>query len=433
MPHLTKKLIMDLAPAEAPYKVSDEVVKGVGVVGLCVRVTPSGAKTFALQYRTREGKKGWMKIGRFGDITLEEARAVARKHKGTLAHGEDPAVARREAREAKTTVADLAKRFIPDHIEANNKPSTQKEHIRLLAKVILPRLGTRPVREVGTSEIATFLSDLRKETPVQANRVRSLLGKMFQRAELWEMRELGSNPVRGQDKTPEVPRDRRMIEAEIRAVGVALKLSDASEDTSKKLWKPGDPITEGPFAAAAVRLSLLAGLRKGEVLGLQWPWVDLENRKITIPADFHKTGKKTGKARIVYLGTAAAEVLKALPRNDEDEDKPNIHVIQGEREGAHLVQLQDSWERIRATATELSRREAKKVKGRKPVDVNDVHIHDLRRTFSSVGTDLGLKGFVGELLGHSEQTVTDIYTRAAETRLHEAAEVISAQIAEWLE
>ena len=39
--------------------------------------------------------------------------------------------------------------------------------------------------------------------------------------------------------------------------------------------------------------------------------------------------------------------------------------------------------------------------------------HDLRRTFASVGSDLGMKGFVGELLGHAEATVTDIYTRSA--------------------
>jgi len=51
-----------------------------------------------------------------------------------------------------------------------------------------------------------------------------------------------------------------------------------------------------------------------------------------------------------------------------------------------------------------------------------------RRTFASVGANLGLKGFAGELLGHTEATVTDIYTRAAGEPLHEAAEKIGARI-----
>jgi integrase len=63
----------------------------------------------------------------------------------------------------------------------------------------------------------------------------------------------------------------------------------------------------------------------------------------------------------------------------------------------------------------------------KPAD-DDPGLHDLRRTFASVGADLGLKGFVGELLGHSEQTVTDIYTRSAAEPLHDAAEKIGARI-----
>jgi len=43
----------------------------------------------------------------------------------------------------------------------------------------------------------------------------------------------------------------------------------------------------------------------------------------------------------------------------------------------------------------------------------DVHIHDLRRTLSSVLGDLGYKGYAAEILGHKEQTVTDVYTRTA--------------------
>ena len=77
------------------------------------------------------------------------------------------------------------------------------------------------------------------------------------------------------------------------------------------------------------------------------------------------------------------------------------------------------WERIREAA--------KLAINGEPTD-EDPGLHDLRRTFASVGAGLGLKGFVGELLGHAEASVTDIYTRSAAEPLHDAAEKIGTRI-----
>jgi integrase len=89
------------------------------------------------------------------------------------------------------------------------------------------------------------------------------------------------------------------------------------------------------------------------------------------------------------------------------------------------VGLQAPWERIRAAAG-LAPRDKKT--GAYIDEENNPGWHDLRRTFASVGADLGLKGFVGELLGHAEATVTDIYTRSAAEPLHDAAERIGSRI-----
>jgi len=434
MPHLTKKLLMEMAPAEAPYKVSDEVVKGVGVVGLCVRVTPAGVKTFALQYRTRLGKKGWIKIGRFGDITLEQARNIARKHKGDLAHGVDPAQQLREAKEADKTISDLATRYLEEHVKVNNGAYQLRDATRILNAIILPALGKRQVREVGTSEVASLLGEVRKATPVQANRTRAVLSKMFAKAELWQMRDPGTNPCKGQDRAPEKKRDRRLVEREIRALGKVLRLVEAAKGTLQVGWEPGDIVSESPFALAGIRLLLLAGFRPGEVMGLEWAWVDLKAGIVTIPPEAHKTGKKSGKARVVYLGQAALAVLKALPRNDKAKAKhPNPYVLQGAVHGEHLVDI-DAWERIRATVTELARRERKKARGKEsPVSISDVTLHDLRRTFSSVGADMGFPElFMSALLGHAAGSVTQIYTRVGTNPLKDTAEAIGTQIAEWL-
>jgi integrase len=102
-------------------------------------------------------------------------------------------------------------------------------------------------------------------------------------------------------------------------------------------------------------------------------------------------------------------VVPARPKIDEN----------GKITWENLISLQLPWVRIREAAG-LS------IQG-KPRDT-DPGLHDLRRTFASVGADLGLKGFVGELLGHAEATVTDIYTRSAAETLHRAAETIGERV-----
>jgi integrase len=159
-------------------------------------------------------------------------------------------------------------------------------------------------------------------------------------------------------------------------------------------------------------------MRKGEVLGLRWEWVDLENGVARIPPTDHKTGRKTGKARVVHLCRAAVKILKALPHQDE-----NPFVVVGDP-GKALVQLQDPWERLREAA-------GLAVHG-KPQD-QDPGLHDLRRTFSSVGADMGFPELIiGALLGHSAGTVTQGYTRMGDDPLHQAAEKIGARVAALL-
>ena len=191
-------------------------------------------------------------------MTPEQARKAHTVAWGEIHAGKDPnqvkADARKaaeEARRAAVTVADLAERFIEEHIGARvvplkgekfklemildangapigNKESTAREHIRLIRRVILPALGKFPVKDVGPGEISTFLFKARKKTPTQSNRLRAVLGKMFARAEVWGMRPGRSNPVRGQDKAPERKKSRNLSDVEIAALGNAFRTVEAS-------------------------------------------------------------------------------------------------------------------------------------------------------------------------------------------------------------
>ena len=389
-----------------------------GFKGLNIRVLPSGEKSFVLRYRFHGIQKKRV-LGEFPTMSPDAAKKAHNTEWGLINAGKDPNQSRIEARKAAkealkaaTTVKDLVDRYLAEHTPGNSE-SWQAESKRLMNKHIIPGLGKHALGEVGPAEISAFLFKMAKTTPTQANRTRAVLRTMFGRAEEWGLRPLGSNPVAVlKVRTPETKRTRRLSDLELKALGASLGASK-----------------EAPELILAIRLALLAGMRKGEIQNLRWKWVDLEAGEIHLPCvktddnDWvHKTAKKTGKKRVVHLCTALVNDLKAIthtlgcpyvvpgrPRKDKD----------GKLEWGPFIGLQGPWERMRVAA---------KLALKGDPQEEDPGWHDLRRTFGSVATDLGLKGFVGELLGHAEATVTDIYTRSASEKLHEVAETIGTRI-----
>ena len=111
---------------------------------------------------------------------------------GEVAAGRDPANTR-DGDKSAPSVADLAARFMQEHVEAKRKPRTAQEYRRLLDKNILPALGTRRILDVTRSDIARFHHSL-NETPYQANRALALLSKLFNWAESHGYRPDESNP-----------------------------------------------------------------------------------------------------------------------------------------------------------------------------------------------------------------------------------------------
>ena len=132
----------------------------------------------------------------------------------------------------------------------------------------------------------------------------------------------GSNPYRGIDRYPERQRERFLSEEELARLGVVL---DEEE--------PHDP-----FAVPAIRLLLLTGARRDEILTLRWSQVNFERSALRLP------DSKTG-AKLIPLGPAALELLGSPPRLEG-----NPYVIPGRRTGGRLVGVQRPWARIRAKA-----------------------------------------------------------------------------------
>ncbi len=156
-----------------------------------------------------------------------------------------------------------------------------------------------------------------------------------------------------------------------------------------------------PSAVLAIRLLCLTGMRKSEVLNLQWPEIDAE-RGLARLGD-SKTGKKA-----VPLPAPALELLSRAERI-----MGNPFVCWGARQGGRLVGLQRPWDRIRSRA-----------------GLGDVRLHDLRHSHAATGAGLGLGlPIIGKILGHTQAATTQRYAHLADDPVREAAERVGGEVA----
>jgi len=429
---INKASIEAMTPKVKVYRIPDAQTRG-----LYIQMTPAGVLSWVLRFRVH-GREKTHSIGRWPEVTVSKARAKAITLLGDINDGNDPA-AKKKAERAAKTVKDLADQFTKEHLPTLKK-STSDEYARLLVKRIIPALGSMRVKDVQPSDVAALLSQIRLDTPkgVMANRVRAVLSKMFTLGALWGFCPAGANPAKGQARAPETKKDRHLSDRELIAVGAALRHLDP---TPSGKTRPKDALpAEDVHGLAALRLFLLTGMRKSELIGdrkrdketraiieripaLPWTAVDLDAAQIRLA--HHKTSKKVG-ARIVPLCAAACDLLEHLPKM-----LGNPYVIPGGVIGESLVALQCTWERVRDAVGTLQ--EKAKVPKKARMDVSDVTIHDLRRSFASLGARLGYPdSFVGALLGHSAGTVTQGYARLGFDPLRDAVEVIGARMADLL-
>ena len=287
---LTKRFVDGLATPERDLLVWDESLPGFGL-----RVRPSGVKSYLIQYRNREGRSCRLTLGRHGILGPQEARRVARQRMATVLTGEDPA-AEKQAVRKEPRFADLADRYLHQHAEVHKKSRSAKEDRRLLETVVLPRFASERVSAITRAHVTALHYSL-VTTPVQANRVLALLSKMFNLAEVWEIRPDGTNPCRHLRKYPEKKRERYLSAQELIRLGEVLTAAEASG-------------SESPEAILAIRLILLTGARHNEVLTLRWEDVNTERGALILP------DSKTGRKEIV-LAASTAQLLEAASRRSK--------------------------------------------------------------------------------------------------------------------
>ena len=400
MTRLTKRVV-DAAETGSGGAVFiwDDEIKGFGL-----RIASGGTKSYVLSYRAGRGRNApqhRLTIGKHGSPwTPEQARREARRLLGAIAAGDDPAAARKA--EARTmTLAALCELYLAEGT-AHKKPTTLKSDHGRIRNHIVPLLGGLRIDRITRTDVERMLRDVtagRTAAPVPqqphrgklaqggrgtAGQAVAVLGAVMSFAVARGLRD--DNPVRGVKKPPARRMERFLSEAEIARLGEALT---AEAETT------GDP-----YPTAAIRLLLLTGCRRSEILGLRWDWIDFERAMIFLPDS--KTGQKS-----VYLNAPALEVLEKLPRQVD-----NPHVVCGPRDGGAYVGLDKVWRRV-CRAAELS----------------GVRLHDLRHSFASIGAAGNNSLLIlGKLLGHRHAATTERYSHLSADPMRQAAEAIGQRI-----
>ena len=386
---LTDRLVAALTPPDKGNTIRwDGQTPGLGV-----RVTAAGARAFVLRYRNANGRDTQLTIGSPPAWNVTKARKHAEALRYEIDLGADP-LAEQKATRTAPTVSDLADRFEAEHLP-KRRPATVRDYQTMIRLYIRPELGRMKVTDVRSDDIERLHRKIAKRAPYAANRTVALLSKMFSLAVRWGLRR--DNPVRGIERAPEHKRERFLSPAEIARLGQTLAAH--SERTS----------------ANAIRLLLLTGARRSEVLGATWDQFDIASGVWTKPA---ATTKKK-KLHRVPLSAPALQLLTEMQAGFEKENArrardgllPLAALFPGHA-GKAISEIKKFWASVCRKA-----------------GIQGARIHDLRHTHAAVLASAGLSlPIIGSLLGHSQPSTTARYAHLIDDTLRAATERAGAII-----
>ena len=251
MPKLTPKYIENsIKPKDVRQEIADSQCRGLYLI-----VQPTGRKAWAVRYRFEgQTRKLTLDAGR----TLAEARKAATAALHELERGNDPAALKFEARAAadaaaanrkRDTVEHLASQFIERYAKKKTRENSWKQTEHVFNGIVLPAWPGRTVHDIQRRDIRELVEHVAENRPVMANRTLAHLSRFF--SWLCENDIITSSPCVGV-KPPAKEHARERI---------------LSDDEIKTLWRACDTI--GGAAGPAIKLMLLTGQRRGEIIGMR--------------------------------------------------------------------------------------------------------------------------------------------------------------------
>ena len=342
-------------------------VYDVKVPGLALAVTAAGTRTFYL-YRWLSGGPQRVRIGRYPDVSIEQARREAARLNGLMVQGVNPQAVRRAVRR-EATLGDLVTDYL-ERAQGRLRPRSLEEYTHLQRRYLGP-LALRRLSTIDRAAVERLHAGVgRVHGHYAANRMLALVSAAFNHCAAG-----AANPAHGVKRFKEHSRDRFLDAGELRRFFVALEAEPSAA------WRD--------FFAA----TLLTGARRANVLAMRWNDLDLDRGLWRIPA----ADAKGGEALTMIL---AAPVVGLLRRRAADRNG-NLYVFPGVGASGHLHSPKTAWHGL------LKRAGLVDAEGK-----NTVRIHDLRRTLGSWQAAAGASlSIIGKTLGHKNVATTAIYAR----------------------
>ena len=396
--HITSPKIKGLTPAQKPYEVVDDAIKG-----FLARVQPSGSISYYFSYRTPDGTRKRTRIGGHPSITATTARKTAEQLAAKVTQGRDPQLEKQKARADKERSRyDTLGGFIETKYEdwANTQHRRGSETIRLLQKNFA-HLYSRKLADINAWDIQKWRTEKMKAGLAAStiNRRVTSLKSVLNRAVEWDV--IDANPLITVSPltVDQSARVRHLSPQEETALRIAL--DEREEDirvgrNSGNAWRevrgykilPPIAATYADYLKPMILLVLNTGMRRGEVFSLRWEDVDLSKRQIIVEG---KTAK-TGQTRHLPLNSEALETIQKWRLQAEGE-----YVFTSPVTGRRFDNIKRSWEALRTRA-----------------GLTDFRFHDLRHTFASKLVMAGENLYtVKELMGHSTVEMTEKYAHLA--------------------
>jgi integrase len=381
--------------------------------GLQLRVTHTGVKTFSLFRRIKGGLPERVTLGRFPDMTIEQARKLAARVNAEIEEGSNPAEVKR-AHKGEPTLAEFFKEYGERHGQKKKSWGDDQQRYR---DYLEKPLGAKKLSAVTREIVGRILSDMESDGKAGAtvNNVRALASGIFGKAIEWSY--LTNNPVKGIKTRKSIKRDRFLQSNELPRFFASL--GDEQNETVRDFFL----------------LSLLTGARRSNVLEMRWNQINLAEGIWRIP------DTKNGTPQNVTLSPEASAILVTRKATAE-----GSFVFPGDGASGHLVEPKKGWKRIfdrdelsqllmrieaagyklpktedesengeksLAEAIELARQTAKRLRiDTEGCRMDALRIHDLRRTLGSWQAKQGASlAIIGKSLNHKNQQTTAIYAR----------------------
>ncbi|QSP93846.1 integrase family protein [Marinobacter salinisoli] len=334
----------DGSAAQAFYR--DSAIAGFGL-----RVTSGGAKSFIVEKRV-DGRVKRKTLGRYGNLTVEQARKEAMKFLGKVASGVDPIREVQEKRAQRVTLKDAFEDYLATR--KNLKPNTLNDYHRSMREMFKD-WQSKPLKDISRDMVLSRHAEYGQRSHARADNGMRILRAVFNHA-LQRYQDASGKPFLVANPVNVLSHQRAWYKVE--------KRQSLIKDHQLKPWYDATLQLNNQTTRDYLHLVLLTGLRRTEAATLTWDQIDFHDKTITITA--------TKNSRIHCLPFSNA-IEALLSRRFKERSSP--YVFPSDAERGHLSEPRTAINRVaKLSGVEFT-------------------LHDLRRTFITAAERLDIPAY----------------------------------------